>query len=328
MEERKFRLADNVYSIKNPIRKYQHCLLTYTVTQVCEDCYEVLSYDGEYLNIPFDDEPLWERSVTVSGYDRDGEYVTTDAVAIKDFSFKYLQQDDLDWIDIGYRLQLGEKIIDSCISEWSVNYEAIRHDLENLIYHGHTELHLYFEDSPTIIKLQRTFVQDHDKFKEFGTYHGWTYLMHIEIYPDEFVEKKFSPILGYGRYVETIQALYEGLLDALRAYPEVNEECPNMNRSALYVQLRSTKLEEYIKNCPYSEKFRMTDYYKTFINVNYHDRSDYKMPTPKIDFIQKVAEKAADIFLEKRLHGKTVSDANKIAAWSIFTELDRYRVKL
>ena len=328
MEERKFMLADTVFSVKDPVRKYHQRLLTYTVTQICEECYEAISNDGEYVNIPFTEENLWERDVPVSGYDREGNYITTDDVSIEDFSIKYLPHDDLDWIDIDYRLQIGDRFMESCISDWSVDYEVIRHDLEHLIYHGSTEIRLHFEDSPTIIKLQRTFVQDYEKFKEFGTYHGWTYLMHIEIFPDEFVEKKFAPIFGYGRYVETLQALYEGLLDAMRAYPEVNEESPDKNRETMYEQLRSIKLEEYIRTCPYSEKHRMTDYYRTFINVNYHDRRDYLFPDHQIDFVHNIAEKAADIFLQERLQDKTVNEAHKAASWSIFIELDKYRIKL
>lgn len=328
MGVRKFKLADTVYSVKDPVRKYHQRLLTYTVTQICEECYEAISNDGEYVNIPFTEENLWERDVPVSGYDREGNYITTDDVSIEDFSIKYLPHDDLDWIDIDYRLQLGDRFMESCISEWSVDYEAIRHDLEHLIYHGSTEIRLHFEDSPTIIKLQRTFVQDYEKFKEFGTYHGWTYLMHIEIFPDEFVEKKFAPIFGYGRYVETLQALYEGLLDAMRAYPEVNEESPDKNRETMCEQLRSIKLEEYIRTCPYSEKNRMTDYYRTFINVNYHDRRDYLFPDHHIDFVQNIAEKAADIFIQKRLQDNTVNEAHEAATWSIFIELEKYRIKL
>ena len=51
-KERKFWLSDVVYSKKNPVRSYCQKKLTYTITQLCEDCYEALSDDGEYLNIP------------------------------------------------------------------------------------------------------------------------------------------------------------------------------------------------------------------------------------------------------------------------------------
>lgn len=327
-EERKFRLSDVVYSIKNPVRSYCQRKLTYTITQVCEDCYEALSDDGDYLNIPFSDESIWERDVVVSGYNREGEYITTEDVKIEDFSFQYIPEDELDRIDIGYRLQLGDKFMESCISEWSVDYEEIRHDLEHLIFHGQTEIRLNFEDSPTIIRLERTFVQDREKFKEFGTYHGWTYLMRIEVYPDDFVAKKYPPIFGYARYVEAIQSLYYGLLNATKAYPEVNEENPDKNRKDMLEQLRSTKLEEYIRNCQYTERSRMTDYYRIQINLFLHNRSDYLLSEYQNKYIQEIAEKAAEEFLNERQLEKKVSEANNSAFSIIRFELDRYRIEL
>lgn len=327
-KDRKFRLADIVYSAKNPVRPYGYQKLTYIVTQICEDCYELLSNDGEYINLPFTDEANWNIDAPISGYDRNGEYITTDDIQIESFYFKYVPDDDYDWIDLPYRMQLGGKTMESCISEWAINYEQIRHDLENLIFHDQTEIRLCFEDSSTIIKLTRTFVQDREKFNVFGTFYGWTYLMRIEIYPDEFVREKFPPIIGYAGYVETLRELYEGLLDALRAYPEENEESPQCNRATMYGQLHSTRLEEYIKNCPYSEHRRMSDYYSSFINVNFVSQPYFLIPNKQQEIIRIVAEKAADKFIDERKNGRSVSEAHKSAAWLIEISLDRYRIKL
>ena len=43
---------------------------------------------------------------------------------------------------------------------------------------------------------------------------------------------------------------------------------------------------------------------------------------------QNIAEKAADIFIQKRLQDNTVNEAHEAATWSIFIELEKYRIKL
>ena len=96
------------------------------------------------------------------------EWITTKDVNIEVFGFEYIPVDELDWIDIDYKITLGNKSYNSCISEWSNDWECIRHDLENLIFHQKTELQLFFEDSPTRVLLEDYKVLDKKLEKERG----------------------------------------------------------------------------------------------------------------------------------------------------------------
>lgn len=245
-EKRKFAVGDVVLDRKDPVIPYEQRKKTYTVTRVYEDHYEALGLRGMYLDIPFADEADWELDAVPWCCDREANKITIHDVVTEHLSFEYVPEGEDDWMDVPYRLQLGDRYMESCISEWSVDYGQIRHDLEHLIYHRETSIELHFEDSPTVIRLIKAIVLDPDKERIYGTGFCWTDLLRVEIYPDSFVCRKYPPFFGYVLYEEALRALYDGLMDALRAYPDVNDEYPDVNRKAMYEQLHSPKLESYL----------------------------------------------------------------------------------
>ena len=174
-----------------------------------------------------------------------GEWPTTKDVNIEKLKFEYIWEDEHDWIDIHYRISLGDKTYESNISDWTVDWECIRHDLENLIYHKKTELQLLFEDSPTKLLLEQYEVLDKDLEKEKGTGFAKVQLMKIEIIPDEFQEDKQHGFVGFAHYYDAIKALYQGLLLATYAYPVENKD--GLSRLTAYNQIKSPLIEKYIK---------------------------------------------------------------------------------
>ena len=167
------------------------------------------------------------------------------------FWFKCIQPEEdikcgYGWIDVLYQIQLGEHTLESNISEWSTDWDHIRHDLEHLIWHGETEIELNFEDSPTRIILHKKNALDSTVEIHNGICFNWEPLLKIEVIPNEF-EKDIKPFSGYVKQLDVIKAIYYGLQSLADAYPEENEENPKMTKENVKKKLHSSMIDEYIE---------------------------------------------------------------------------------
>lgn len=150
------------------------------------------------------------------------------------------------WIDVLYQIRLGEHTLESNISEWSTDWNQIRHDLEHLIWHGETEIDLNFEDSPTRLILHKINAMDSTVEIHGGLCFNWEPLIKIEVIPNEF-EKEIKPFYGYGKQLDVFKAIYYGLQGLADAYPEENEENSEMTRENVSKKLHSSMIDEYIE---------------------------------------------------------------------------------
>jgi len=151
------------------------------------------------------------------------------------------------WIDVMYQIQLGENILESYISEWSTDWDQIRHDLEHLIWHDETEIDLNFEDTPTRLILSKQNVLDSTVEIHGGIFFNWEPLVKIEVIPNDF-EKEIEPFSGYGKLLDVVTAVYYGLQGLADAYPEENGENAEMIKSNVKRKLHSSMLNEYIES--------------------------------------------------------------------------------
>ena len=156
-------------------------------------------------------------------------------------------KDGYGWIDVLYQIQLGEHTLESNISEWTTDWDQIRHDMEHLIWHDETEIDLNFEDSPTRIILSKKNALDSTVEIYGGIYFNWETLVKIEVIPNEF-ERECKPVSGYGRLFDVVTAIYNGLQGLAYAYPEENEENKEMTKGNVKNKLHSPMLDEYIES--------------------------------------------------------------------------------
>ena len=99
--------------------------------------------------------------------------------------------------DTPFVITLGDKRYRACLSDWSTNFNKIRLEIENslLTYYRETEIKLYFEDSPTIIRVRS----------------DWENIANITIVPNDFINA--SNIYARCEPRKLIVALYLGLLE-------------------------------------------------------------------------------------------------------------------
>lgn len=137
--------------------------------------------------------------------------------------------------------------MESYISEWSTDWDQIRHDLEHLIWHDETEIDLNFEDTPTRLILSKQNVLDSTVEIHGGIFFNWEPLVKIEVIPNDF-EKEIEPFSGYGKLLDVVTAVYYGLQGLADAYPEENGENAEMIKSNVKRKLHSSMLNEYIES--------------------------------------------------------------------------------
>lgn len=151
------------------------------------------------------------------------------------------------WLDVKYQIQVGEHHLESFISEWSTDWDEIRHDLEHLIWHRETEIRLNFEDSPTRIILQKESALESTVENNGGINFNWEPLIRIEVIPNEFI-KDIEPFIGYDKQLNVINSIYYGLQSLVQAYPENNDENAEMTKRNVRNKLHSPMMEDYIEN--------------------------------------------------------------------------------
>lgn len=168
-----------------------------------------------------------------------------------------LLNDSCGWMDVKYQIQVGDNIWESWISEWSTDWDMIRHDLEHLIWHKETEILLCNEDEPTRIILRKESALESTVAVGPGIAYNWERLIRIEIVPDNYIEgydEGTKPFVGYARLLDVIKALYSGLQTLATAYPEENEDYPEFTKDNVSRKLTSPMMEEYIESLTHEEK--------------------------------------------------------------------------
>ena len=189
-----------------------------------------------------------------SPYHDDGSPVTIDEYQlvnhmcwIKCTQTKKELEDPYGWIDVSYQIRLGKYTLESKISEWTTDWDRIRHDVEHLIWHDKTEIQLNFEDSPTRILLSKEKALDLELEKIKGTGFAWIPLMKMVVIPNSFI-KDIEPFVGYDKYFDVLRSIYYGLQSLANAYPETNEENPEMTRNNVRSKLTSPLMDKYIED--------------------------------------------------------------------------------
>ncbi|MCD8292051.1 MAG: hypothetical protein LUC91_11210, partial [Prevotella sp.] len=146
-----------------------------------------------------------------------------------------------------YRIGIGNRCFDTWLTHWDNNYEAIRHQLESIIYNDETDIKFSFDTADTIVKLKKKSILKSIKSSDSGYAYDYSHLMRVEIDCEELDK---SPILiGYCDCQKAVRSFYEGLLKlALEHSHNIIDEyyCKEPSFIDAYNIFKSPLIESYI----------------------------------------------------------------------------------
>lgn len=157
-------------------------------------------------------------------------------VKVEKFTFEFIEEYNCDTCFV---IGFGDRLYRSCFSDWSNEFDILRHELEGLVVRGRGQVALHYEDSPNTIDVQRCYIHD---TKDYS-------LVRATITPDEFVDE---PILfGYCERREVVEKLYRGLMELFSrdtSWFDKGYECVTWDefRANAIAQLKSSIIEDYL----------------------------------------------------------------------------------
>ena len=166
--------------------------------------------------------------------------IMEDEVKVERFSFDFVEPYDC---DTQFVLKIGERTYKSYISEGETNFNHIRSSIENLLEKNDKKgkLELYFEDSPTIIRLNKLNVYNSD-YRIVNNN-----IIKVTLIPNEFVHE--PNIYAWCDFRQLLSALYLGLLSICvretDRFDDYKEDWRDF-RLATYNKLQSCVIENYI----------------------------------------------------------------------------------
>ena len=167
-------------------------------------------------------------------------------IPIQSFIFEVDTKDEYAYIDLGYRIGIGDDKFVSCISEWSNNQILIREQLETYVKRGDSRVEICYEDSPTEIFMNRSAAMDSGEN-----------LVHLRIVPNGFV-RNHLPITGLCNERQVIQTLYAGLLFGMTSFFDNYGWGYNWRgcKMVCYNRLKSYIVESYLAGSDSVPSFR------------------------------------------------------------------------
>lgn len=201
-----------------------------------------------------DDEHLKtiESQVTATPFLFGPHKLTIDDINIEEFSLTF---DNKVSCDINFIARIGNRTIESCISDWSTDLDYIRHQMEGLVFgYKSGEIEINFEDEPTKIRFIKRNVLTNTKKVDGGTTFQYKDLLQVQILPNTFT--KTPAVVGFCEPMPTIRAMYESLLQLGRILAAADiETVSDWNYSSgmnIYNTLKSGIVEAYLT--PYKPK--------------------------------------------------------------------------
>lgn len=173
---------------------------------------------------------------------------TINDITIEQFSLDFLGYSPC---DVDYVAKIGDRKVESCLSDWTNDFDILRYQMEGLVFNtNQNDIEIHFEDDPTIFRFRRANVlTDTEKVGKGVGFH-YKELMRVEIHPNSFVK---GPIIaGYCEYEETIRTMYEAIMNLgyiFATSPEYDSQDWRYSCGlSIYNTLKSGIVENYL--CP------------------------------------------------------------------------------
>lgn len=121
-------------------------------------------------------------------------------IKVEKFTFEFIEEYSC---DTGFVIGFGDRLYRSCFSDWSNEFEILRHELEGLVVRGGGKVELHFEDDPNVIEVRGRYLHDTRDSS----------CVEVIFKPDGFVG---GPILfGFCKSKEVVEKLYCGFMELL-----------------------------------------------------------------------------------------------------------------
>ena len=178
--------------------------------------------------------------------------LTINDITIDEFSLTF---DSKVSCDIDFTAKIGNRTIASSISNWSTDFDYIRHQMEGLILNYKSgEIEINFEDEPTKFRFIKRHALTDTKRGVSGTAFQYKDLLNVQILPNTFT--KSPAVVGFCEPMTTIRTMYEALLQLGRILAAADiETVSDWNYSSgmnIYNTLKSGIVEAYLT--PYKPK--------------------------------------------------------------------------
>ncbi|MCD8297657.1 MAG: hypothetical protein LUC88_08805 [Prevotella sp.] len=232
-EYKGFKLSDYQNSVKNLVTQYLEICKTDKPLYKMSDNYREDHIRKFQLGI----QQLEVKATLQSHY----ELMAKD-VQIEDFIFEPLEDEYCE----DYLIGIGNRCYDTCLSHWDNYFEAIRHQLEAIIYNKKAKIDLTYDMSDTIVTLKKETILKSIKSVETGYGFDYIYPMRVEIESNEFAEA--PTLVGFCDRIKVVRSFYEGLLKLALIHPinikDVEDDEPILIDA--YNMFKSPLIENYI----------------------------------------------------------------------------------
>ena len=166
--------------------------------------------------------------------------ILRDEIDVEAFSFNFVEPYD---IDTRFAIKIGRQEFHAYLSDWSTDFNRLRINIEEFVLHMGSEIKLYFEDSPTIIRINRRTIYDSNY---------WVIkkdIVRVVIIPNDFIKE--PNVYGWCEPRQLIRSLYLGLLNLCIVESNCFEDDPYERdwgefRLATYNKLQSCVIEDFI----------------------------------------------------------------------------------
>lgn len=170
-----------------------------------------------------------------------------DEISIEDFSFRFIEPYSC---DTAYEIRIGRRSYISNISDWTTDFNQLRNEIEAFALSAWTkkEIHLNFEGSPTILRL--------DAISLFPTNISHPEVVRLTVLPDAFSKQPIT--FGWCRPRQIICTLYLGLLELFTSDTDWFDDGSAVTwdtfRLRAYNHVQSCIIENYISETAESEQ--------------------------------------------------------------------------
>lgn len=167
-------------------------------------------------------------------------HILRDEIDVEPFSFNFVEPYD---IDTGFGIKIGRQEFHAYLSDWSTDFNRLRIYIEEFVLHMSSEIKLYFEDSPTIIRINRRTIYDSNYWAIKKD------IVRVVIIPNDFIKE--PNVYGWCEPHQLISSLYLGLLNLCIVESNYFDDDTygrdwGKFRLATYNKLQSCVIEDYI----------------------------------------------------------------------------------
>lgn len=169
-----------------------------SLRQLCDDILNMrpTTYGEEYMRVAHAERMV--EGLDALRIPKNCTQLFSTDIKVEKFTFEFTEEYSC---DTEFVIGIGDRFYRSSFSDWSNEFEILRHELEGLVVRGGGKVELHFEDDPNVIDVRGRYLHD---IRDSSC-------VEVTFTPDGFVG---GPILfGFCKSKEVVEKLYYGFMD-------------------------------------------------------------------------------------------------------------------